>query len=362
MSRRATFPPDDGNSHKEDSHYNNTSAGATQDIELCNLIDPYYSNINKNDMIFDEEAVITKVRQNPNVARVENTFAHQLRWQTCYPLHGAITLGWSLDVVKCLFDVFPEAIQEKCFVYGKHQTPLHLACASRKPSADVVSFLIETWPNIINELDSDGFLPLHTACFNRAPQDIILILVEKGPAALRVKTRHGATPLHIACAESIQLESVSLLLDKWPAAAREKTLRGHTPLHHACQTTTLSTEKIKILLEQYPKAVCDRDWEGRTPLECHFVTHESSQLLEDMYIVLRNEGDNEVAEYIMTKFRLMKWWGGVAVVLDFCPTVKLALDDCSRLVPNFLSFVGGRCKLRTMYKILCSRQDILSID
>uniref|UniRef100_A0A7S2I361 Uncharacterized protein n=1 Tax=Helicotheca tamesis TaxID=374047 RepID=A0A7S2I361_9STRA len=367
MSRSATLLLDDHNGSSENCTVLEAGGNMAQEPELCNILDPFQGNKSKRRKL-DEEAIKRSVQQNPNAANKEYTFENRLYRQTCYPLHASIILGWSMDVIKLLYSAFPQAIQKKCQIYNQNQTPLHLACAFRPSSPDIVSFLLQTYPSAVHQSDpSDGLLPLHTACLNRASPDIISLLIEKGPMALREKTIFGgSTPLHIACAESLPIESLSLLLQQWPGATREKTCRGQLPLHHACYRCC-SVDKIQLLLETYPRAVFGRDWEGRTPLDCKFIPKETSDLLKIIYSLLDDsilkKERHAIATECLNTFIQMKWWGGAAIVLDACPTVKLSvLDDCVKIAPYLLSFVGKRCRLSTMQKLICNRQDLLLVD
>ena len=113
----------------------------------------------------------------------------------------------------------------------------------------------------------DGWLPLHTACWEDAPVEPIRNLLLGFPDAVRETEKDGWTPLHLACkSQEWPPGVIHQLVSAWPGACAVKTNTGALPIHLACQVGA-PPNIISQLLAANPSAVDERDGEGRLPLD-----------------------------------------------------------------------------------------------
>ncbi|KAF5300704.1 hypothetical protein FQA39_LY11066 [Lamprigera yunnana] len=115
--------------------------------------------------------------------------------------------------------------------------------AAEKGNLDVVKKLVELDPSLMSVVDSDGYSPLHRACYNNN-LDIVLYLLEHG-ADVSVKTLVQWQPLHSACQWNNHA-CVSYLL-QYGADVNALTEGGQTPLHIAASNSR-SHQTVQLLL------------------------------------------------------------------------------------------------------------------
>lgn len=88
-----------------------------------------------------------------------------------------------------------------------------------------VKELIESYPELINEKNSEGLTALHYAC-DRGNLEMVQFLVEEG-ANVNIQDSYGETPLHVAKIAD-ELEIINYLLTKG-ADMNKKNFDGFTP-------------------------------------------------------------------------------------------------------------------------------------
>jgi len=77
---------------------------------------------------------------------------------------------------------------------SSRRLPIHEACV-RKPEADIISVLLQIYPNSARECDNHGLLPLHHACVHGAEQDVLCLLAAAYPQAITTTDSWGRNPL-----------------------------------------------------------------------------------------------------------------------------------------------------------------------
>ena len=75
--------------------------------------------------------------------------------------------------------------------------PIHEACI-RKPTSEIIYYLLDIYPKGVKEQDNNGRLPIHHACIHGASTDVIYQLLNGFPEALEVKDIWGKTPKECA--------------------------------------------------------------------------------------------------------------------------------------------------------------------
>jgi len=189
------------------------------------------------------------------------------------------------------------------------QTSLHLLTRLRRPPPiDVVETLIQHAPEILLLRNSQGNLPLHTACiFHFRSPDVafIRILVKAYPEGAAVANIEGWLPLHCACWNDASLEVLDILLEAYPEGIHVGSQDGkpsrvlreewenqleedndehltnynkHMLLLHKASAGGFSLSLVKLLLEASPESCMIRDENGRNPLHHACANNEANSV------------------------------------------------------------------------------------
>ncbi|KAF5305843.1 hypothetical protein FQR65_LT07582 [Abscondita terminalis] len=127
-----------------------------------------------------------------------------------------------------------------------HETPQkEILWAAEHGNLEVVKRLIESDLSLVGVVDSDGYTPLHRACYSNHTQ-VVSYLLEHG-ADVSAKTQLQWQPLHSAC----QWNNVNcaLRLLQYGADVNAVTEGGQTPLHLAASHGA-SYDTVQLLLMQ----------------------------------------------------------------------------------------------------------------
>jgi ankyrin repeat protein len=117
----------------------------------------------------------------------------------CLPLHLACEVGkdWN-DGVRAIYAAFPEAVRR----FERNErgwTPLHLAANAPTSSPDLISKLVELYPDATEIADRTGQYPLHLACRSGLSWTGGLeCLFEAAPFVMTVFDHAGFLPFHRA--------------------------------------------------------------------------------------------------------------------------------------------------------------------
>jgi len=201
-----------------------------------------------------------------------------------------------------------------------------MVCQS-EASLKLVSFMVESWPDAVREKGTEGNTALHFACSSRAPLDVVSFLLNRWPGAIGEKTSDEYTPLHFACQSRAQWEVVAILLEKLPEVVTEKTNIGETPfdladIHNAPEDTQMLVSYVSDLF-------------GDRMNDPYF--------LEDMVAFCKKIG----------------WSNGVALAFDKHAVVTQTIMNIHiNTMPDLFSMIGGCCKMKAMWGVLCERQDL----
>mmetsp|Transcript_5974 Transcript_5974/g.7807 ORF Transcript_5974/g.7807 Transcript_5974/m.7807 type:complete len:192 (+) Transcript_5974:77-652(+) len=187
-----------------------------------------------------------------------------------------------------------------------------------------------------------------------------MLLVDHWPDALMEKTNYGYSPLHVATRKKAPLEVVAFLIDCHPDSLKMKTNHGHTPLHLACRSQA-PLEVVLLLLERMPEVMMERCNHGETPMDIARLTNEPNdarKLVSLASSLYKGEMNNPLAEESIGLFTKIQWWYGIAWVLNEHPAVAQNINVHIKIIPNFLSMVGRSCNKKTLWHILCNKQDL----
>ena len=163
-------------------------------------------------------------------------------------------VGSYCEVVQYLVNTDPTILQDKG---GLDQLPLHTACCRSNTTEDLVQILVDGYQDATREVDCDGSLPIHLLCENEVmgkgvKLGILRILIDKFPESLQAKTRKQNFPIHIApCYQDFDF--CKILVDNYPGGLAIENGYGCLPFHLACDKGSLET--VKYLYEAYQECI-----------------------------------------------------------------------------------------------------------
>ena len=116
------------------------------------------------------------------------------------PLHLACEIGkdWERGGVQNIYNAFPRAVQ-MAEDNARGWLPLHMAAAAPESNAQLISSLIELYPEAVSVPDGDGRYPLHIACdAGKGWSDGIDALFQADPAPMAVADNQNMLPFFLA--------------------------------------------------------------------------------------------------------------------------------------------------------------------
>ena len=160
------------------------------------------------------------------------------------PIHQAVKYGAPVKTLELLHHIYSDDCE-------KHESPhnrlaLHIACifsSSHKYSLDMITILLQHNRQAISEQDVLGRLPIHYAIKHFATYDVIIKLINEYPKSLLVADTNGWLPIHVACyvaassasqaSRNDWVDIIKLLLCTTPSTVHMKTTKGNTVLQFA---------------------------------------------------------------------------------------------------------------------------------
>ncbi|KAL3880297.1 hypothetical protein ACJMK2_032545 [Sinanodonta woodiana] len=203
--------------------------------------------------------------------------------------HDAAESG-SIAVLSFLID----SGTDPCCRTSQEATLLHRACLTGQ--FDMIKFLVEIYPNMLNEVDSHKHTSAHYAA------------VSGNVAVLKYLIGHGTNPwcrtsqeetlLHISCLEG-QLDITKFLVETYPKMLNEVDSHKHTPAHYAAVSGNVDV--LRYLIDQGADPWCITSQEETllhmACLEGHL---DMTKFLAETYPNMLNEVDahkHTVAHY-----------------------------------------------------------------
>ncbi|KAL7566267.1 hypothetical protein ACA910_011327 [Epithemia clementina (nom. ined.)] len=232
------------------------------------------------------------------------------------PLHIACESSKSLVLVKKLVDVwdenggtlFGDTENGSVAYYGDNGTlPLHRACMKRKKRLDIIEYIVDAYPEAVDQPDDEGNFPLHFLLNGswRSDEesrrgDLVRTMIQLFPdsvertdendiSAFSLACRWHAPPgivevlrgdrsaLHRAVGESACFATITRVAALYPNSIYEPNESGELPLHAACRRG-LPIAIIKALYSRFPCAISMREENGNMPLHLA-CTNPSTQTL-----------------------------------------------------------------------------------
>ncbi len=192
----------------------------------------------------------------------------------------------ALEVVKTIFDAYPEAINEiACDMQHCHEQVQAFINSERVYARQAKD------RSLMNTPDDNGQLPLHTALLDNVRLGSIKLLVKGNPSAIRSFDDKGVIPLHIACQHHDSASVVGYMISLANITLDTADRQGNTALHYACRGAKYET--ISMLLDKFDAvSVSKRNAQKKLPIDLLW----ESNAVEDRQSI----------EYTENVFRLLK--------------------------------------------------------
>jgi len=149
-------------------------------------------------------------------------------------------------------------------------TLLHHVCYSTEVTLEIVEFLVGLYPEAVEHVTDNEWIPLHLACLNECcPNSVVEFLVGKYPDSLSISWPPAGLPLHcllygrdpwesdpatndlVRTRHPLDLGVVGYLVERYPdALTNRENCKRATPLLMACERDDVSLDFIKILVDE----------------------------------------------------------------------------------------------------------------
>ena len=165
----------------------------------------------------------------------------------------------SLDVIKYIYSLYPEAISTKNKL---GLLPIH--CASKLCDINIIKFLLDKYAEGVKDLDRFISLPIHYAVKNNTV-DVIKLLINNYKEGLKQGDRMHNIPLHYGSQRSSSVEILKILLNEYSDGCKVANTDGELPLHSAIKDKS-SIDLIKILIDEHSDSLNMYTRNGNIPL------------------------------------------------------------------------------------------------
>ncbi|XP_053665182.1 ankyrin repeat domain-containing protein 49 [Anopheles marshallii] len=120
----------------------------------------------------------------------------------------------------------------------------HVLWAAGENKQDIVEDIVSRNPSVVHAVDSDGYTPLHKACYNNN-REMALFLLRYG-ADPNARTQMGWTPLHSAC--KWNNAACAALMLQHGAEVNARSDGDQTPLHIAVTVSSCRSTLLTLLM------------------------------------------------------------------------------------------------------------------
>jgi ankyrin repeat protein len=200
-------------------------------------------------------------------------------WQNRLPLHMAAANEKSQEsLIHRLIQLNPRcaSLEDR-----EGMLPLHLACERGKAWDNGTQCIYDAFPQGLRQAESNsrGWLPLHMAAV--CPHDtgeLITKLVELYPEAACIPDKEGRYPLHLACSAGKNwLGGLQALFDANPSALAAVDKTGFIPLQIAALRYCHGSDRHKARTKAVPKVEAEKE---------QSITHEEAMELDIIFHLL----------------------------------------------------------------------------
>jgi ankyrin repeat protein len=178
------------------------------------------------------ERAIELVKADPSAAKKRyalHAFVNEYQdTSDVYPIHHACSIfDVPLELIQALLHAFPASIDKTEARY--HRSCLHIALL-KNLSDEIISYLIDAKPDIVQTQDLLGRVPLHYACSNTRSSDILKKIIMPFPQCVRAPDVKMWTPFHVAVTKNTHPDVIEFMLNVCPEAVSMQNEKGSLPL------------------------------------------------------------------------------------------------------------------------------------
>jgi ankyrin repeat protein len=201
------------------------------------------------------------------------------QWHNRLPIHMAASNEKSQEsLIHRLIQLNPRCAS---LVDREGMLPLHLACEQGKAWNNGTQCIYDAYPQAVRQAESNhrGWLPLHMAAVcPRDTGELITKLVELYPEAASKPDNEGRFPLHLACSAGKNwLGGLNALFDANPSALAAVDKSGFIPLQIAALRYCHGSDRHKARTKAVPKVEAEKE---------QSVTHEEAMELDIIFHLL----------------------------------------------------------------------------
>ncbi|KAL3772825.1 hypothetical protein ACHAWO_006908 [Cyclotella atomus] len=225
-------------------------------------------------LLHDQGAVLT-------ASTIDSSFA----------LHVACDNGQPLEIVKLVYNAYPQAIHARNSLDNK--TPPDCCQDDHTYVFFQAQLQMEREAREQRQPNEQGQLPIHQNLQRfKIAVGTVNLMINANPESAIARDNMGFTPLHYTC-KTGHLDAVKFLVDFNADSYKEVTLGGDLPLHIACLQGNCSV--INYILEKCDYGVSSRNKDGKLPIE----------------LLLGARSDQDSLEYVEAVNRLLRAHPGV---------------------------------------------------
>jgi ankyrin repeat protein len=176
----------------------------------------------------------------------------------------AIKYGYSKNVLKSMFN---EKHKYKMYRDLEHRNYFYLLAQYQSKANDSLEFLIQLFPDDLDEQNIEGNNALHASAQNQPSTAFIKMLIEACPSISKMKNKAGYLPIHYAFEAEIVPDVIKLIGRAYPAGLLHPTddADGNLAIHIAILKCA-SLDVIRNLLLCNSSAASVKNNHGQYPI------------------------------------------------------------------------------------------------
>ena len=257
------------------------------------------------------QTILEYIQKDPHAGRLKQSFTNENAFHLLLN-NDFLSANFVLTVLRRLIDVCPKGVQDVC---SNGSLPLHVALRQRHVIEEAVLILIKgnqmllisvnfitftiylAYPDGSKAVMEHGIIPLFLAVMrDDASVKICKALCEANPLGPSTMNQSRSYPLHFACRrQRPNLTIIKLLIHANPLALSHINDYGLHPLH--CITSTSDNiAAVECVYHACPEAIAVPDRQGRTCLHLAVMLvgkdHEKSVITMEDNAIFEYEQDN----------------------------------------------------------------------